>query len=50
MLKLVQRQSNTQLPPITVSIGVPELEMNMTWSTLVNIPEASPSANAELTS
>ncbi len=35
-LKLVQRQSNTQLPPITVSIGVAELETNMTWSTLFN--------------
>ena len=35
-LKLVQRQSNTQLPPITVSIGVAELESNMTWSTLFN--------------
>jgi diguanylate cyclase len=35
-LKLVQRQSNTQLPPITVSIGVAELQSNMTWSTLFN--------------
>jgi diguanylate cyclase len=35
-LKLVQRQSNTQLPPITVSIGVAELETNMSWSTLFN--------------
>jgi diguanylate cyclase len=35
-LKLVQRQSNTQLPPITVSIGVAELHNNMTWATLFN--------------
>ena len=35
-LKLVQRQSNTQLPPITVSIGVAELESDMTWTTLFN--------------
>lgn len=35
-LKLVQRQSNMQLPPITVSIGVAELEKNMTWTTLFN--------------
>ena len=31
-----QRQSNTQLPPITVSIGVAELESDMTWTTLFN--------------
>jgi diguanylate cyclase len=35
-LKLVQRHSNTQLPPITVSIGIAELENNMTWTTLFN--------------
>lgn len=35
-LKLVQRQSNTQLPSITVSIGVAELHNNMTWATLFN--------------
>jgi diguanylate cyclase len=35
-LKLVQRQSNTQLPPITVSIGVAELQSDMSWSTLFN--------------
>ncbi|WP_223271698.1 GGDEF domain-containing protein [Colwellia hornerae] len=35
-LKLVQRQSKTQLPPITVSIGVAELQNNMTWTTLFN--------------
>jgi diguanylate cyclase len=35
-LKLVQRQSNTPLPPITVSIGIAELEKDMTWSTLFN--------------
>jgi len=36
MLKLVQRQTNTPLPPITVSIGVAELEKNMSWLTLFN--------------
>jgi len=36
MLKLVQRQTNTPLPPITVSIGVAELEENMSWLTLFN--------------
>lgn len=35
-LKLVQRQNNIQLPPITVSIGVAELQSNMTWTTLFN--------------
>lgn len=35
-LKLVQRQNNTPLPSITVSIGVAELEKNMTWLTLFN--------------
>jgi diguanylate cyclase len=35
-LKLVQRQNNTTLPPITVSIGIAELHENMAWSTLFN--------------
>jgi len=35
-LKLVQRQTNTILPPITVSIGIAELQENMAWSTLFN--------------
>ncbi len=35
-LKLVQRQTNTILPPITVSIGIAELQKNMAWSTLFN--------------
>jgi len=35
-LKLVQRQSKKTLPPITVSIGIAELEQNMSWKTLFN--------------
>ncbi len=35
-LKLVQRQTNTTLPPITVSIGIAQLQKNMAWSTLFN--------------
>ncbi|NQZ23218.1 MAG: GGDEF domain-containing protein [Colwellia sp.] len=35
-LKLVQRQTNTILPPITVSIGIAQLQKNMAWSTLFN--------------
>jgi len=35
-LKLVQRKSNTQLPSITVSIGIAELQKNMSWPTLFN--------------
>jgi len=33
-LKLVQRQSNTSLPPMSVSIGIAELEENDSWSSL----------------
>jgi diguanylate cyclase len=35
-LKLVQRQSKKTLPPITVSIGIAELEKDMSWKTLFN--------------
>lgn len=35
-LKLVQRKSNTQLPSITVSIGIAELKENMSWPALFN--------------
>lgn len=35
-LKLVQRQTNTTLPSITVSIGIAELQKDMAWSTLFN--------------
>jgi diguanylate cyclase len=35
-LKLVQRQTNTTLPPITVSIGIAEIAGDTEWSTLFN--------------